>query len=112
MKRLLVSVILLSSMLRANAGDWPQFRGHGGTAVSQEKGLPVKWSTTESVRWKAELPGRGVSSPVIAAGRVYVTAASAYHDRRLHVLCFDAVSGEKLWERQVAATGSTLCHPK
>ncbi|MGH7170892.1 MAG: PQQ-binding-like beta-propeller repeat protein, partial [Gemmataceae bacterium] len=94
------------------AGDWPQFRGRGGAAVSDEKNLPVKWSTTENVRWKAELPGRGVSSPVIAAGRVYVTAASAYRQRRLRVLCFDAVTGEKLWERQLAATGSTMCHPK
>ena len=59
------------------AGDWPQFRGPGGAAVSDETGLPVKWSATENVRWKAELPGRGVSSPVIAGGRVYVTAASA-----------------------------------
>ena len=94
------------------AGDWPQFRGRGGTAVSDEKALPVKWSATENVRWKAELPGRGVSSPVIAAGRVYVTAASAYRQRRLHVLCFDAKTGEKMWERQLAATGSTMCHPK
>jgi outer membrane protein assembly factor BamB len=112
MKRLFLSVILLSSVHPARAGDWPQFRGPGGAAVSEEKGLPAKWSTTENVRWKVELPGRGVSSPVIAAGRVYVTAASAFHDRRLHVLCFDAASGEKKWERQLAATGSTLCHPK
>jgi outer membrane protein assembly factor BamB len=94
------------------AGDWPQFRGRGGTAISEEKGLPVKWSDTENIRWKAELPGRGVSSPVIAAGRVYVTAASAYRQQRLHVLCFDAVAGEKMWERQLAATGGTMCHPK
>src|SRR5579875_3980237 len=94
------------------AGDWPQFRGPGGTAVSEEKGLPVKWSTTENVRWKAELPGRGVSSPVLAGGRVYVSAASTYRERRLHVLCFDAAKGEKLWERQFAATGGTMCHPK
>ena len=112
MKRLILSVIVLSLAHRAIAGDWPQFRGPGGTGVSEEKGLPAKWSVTENVRWKAELPGRGVSSPVIAAGRVYVTCASAYHDRRLHVLCFDAGSGKKLWERQLAATGSTLCHPK
>lgn len=72
----------------------------------------MKWSTTENVRWKVELPGRGVSSPVIADGRVYVTAASAYRERRLHVLCFDAATGEKIWERQLAATGNTMCHPK
>ena len=96
--------------------SWPaigrSFVDRGGAAVSEEKALPVKWSTTENVRWKAELPGRGVSSPVIAAGRVYVTAASAYRQRRLHILCFDAVNGEQLWERQLAATGSTMCHPK
>jgi outer membrane protein assembly factor BamB len=27
------------------------------------------------------------------------------------VLCFDAATGEKLWERQFAATGNTACHP-
>lgn len=94
------------------ADNWPQFRGPSGAAVSEEVGLPVKWSSTENVRWKAELPGRGVSSAVIAGGRVYVTAASEYRQRRLHVLCFDAATGRKMWERQLAATGSTMCHPK
>jgi outer membrane protein assembly factor BamB len=49
---------------------------------------------------------------VIADGRVYVTAASAFRQRRLHVSCFDASNGEKKWERQLATTGSTQCHPK
>jgi outer membrane protein assembly factor BamB len=111
MKRLLFCVVFLLLARPAGAGDWPQFRGLGGTAVSDEKGLPTKWSATENVRWKAELPG-GVSSPVIAGGRVYVTAASAFRQRRLHVLSFDAATGEKKWERQLAATGSTQCHPK
>jgi outer membrane protein assembly factor BamB len=111
MKRFLVGVALLLLARPAGAGEWPQFRGPDGTAVSDEKELPAKWSTTENVRWKAELPG-GVSSPVVAGGRVYVTAASTFRQRRLHVLCFDAASGEKKWERQLAATGSTTCHPK
>src|SRR5690348_1117181 len=73
--------LLLSPLVWA--GDWPQFRGPGGLAVSDETGLPVKWSATENVRWKTELPGRGVSSPVIAEGRVYITACSGYKQRRL-----------------------------
>ena len=33
-------------------------------------------------------------------------------NRRLHVLCFDEVTGKKLWERQFVSTGNTNCHPK
>jgi outer membrane protein assembly factor BamB len=64
------------------------------------------------MRWKAELPGRGVSSPVVAGGRVYISACSGYQQRRLHVVCFDAATGTKQWERQFQATGNTFCHPK
>ena len=96
----------------AQAGDWPQFRGPGGTAVSEDTDLPVHWSATENVRWKVDLPGRGLSNPVIARGRVYVTASSGYRQDRLHVLCFDQADGKKLWERQFWATGNTISNPK
>jgi outer membrane protein assembly factor BamB len=115
MRKAFVLVACLCLPLGANVGraaDWPQFRGPGGGSVSDEKDLPVKWSTTENVRWKADLPGRGVSNPVIASGRVYVTATSGYRESRLHVLCFDEATGKKLWERQFASTGNTACHPK
>jgi len=94
------------------AADWPQFRGPGGTGVSPETGLPTRWGPAENVRWKADLPGRGVSSPVVAGGRTYVTACSGYQQRRLHVLCFDSATGAKQWERQLQATGNTFCNPK
>jgi outer membrane protein assembly factor BamB len=96
----------------AAAADWPQFRGPGGTGVSPEVNLPVNWSAAENIRWKADLPGRGVSCPIVAGSRVYVTACSGYRQRRLHVLCFEVHSGKKLWERQLAATGSTVCNSK
>jgi outer membrane protein assembly factor BamB len=94
------------------AGDWTQFRGPGGAGVSDETGLPTAWSETENVRWMVDLPGRGLSNPIIAGGHVYVTACSGPDASRLHVLCFDVRSGKKLWERQFWATGNTGCHPK
>jgi outer membrane protein assembly factor BamB len=94
------------------ADDSPQFRGPGGASVSKETNLPEKWSATENLRWKADLPGKGLSNPVIAGGRVYVTATGAYQQKREVVLCFDVRSGKKLWERQVWATGGTQSHPK
>jgi outer membrane protein assembly factor BamB len=103
---------LLQGTSQICAADWPQFRGPDGSAVSPEKGLPTRWGPTENIRWKADLPGRGVSSPVVAGGRVYVTACTGYKQRRLHILCFEAASGKQLWERQLAATGNTQCNPK
>ncbi len=111
MKRFLISVsFLLTAFVRAD--DVPQFRGPGGLGTSSEKNLPIEWGKTDNVRWKATLPGRGLSNPVIAGGRVFVTAASGTQQDRLHVLCFDQKNGKQLWERQFWATGGTLCHPK
>lgn len=105
-------VLFVLSAPAARAADWPQFRGPEGRGYSDEKNLPVKWSKTEGLRWTADLPGRGLSAPVIAGDKVFVTASSGYRECRLHVLCFDAASGKKLWERQFASTGNTQCHPK
>ena len=41
------------------AEDVPQFRGPGGLGISKETNLPMTWSRTENLRWKAELPGQG-----------------------------------------------------
>ena len=112
MRYLLTAALLASCSLSAQAADWPQFRGPNAAGVSEEKDLPVKWSADENVRWKVELPGRGLSSPIITNNRVYLTAASGYRQDRLHVFCFDALTGKKLWERQFWATGSTACHAK
>jgi outer membrane protein assembly factor BamB len=98
------------------AGDWTQFRGPGGLGSSPESGLPAKWALgkdkSENIRWAVDLPGRGLSGVVVANGRVFVTACDGPEQRRLIVLCFDAASGKKLWQRSVLATGGTGCHPK
>ncbi len=109
---LLGFAFVLAVASAASAGDWPQFRGPGGIGSAEDGTYPTRWSGTENVRWKAELPGRGLSNPVIAAGKVYVTASSGYKESRLHVLCFDQATGKKLWERQLTSTGGTQCHPK
>ena len=94
------------------AADVPQFRGPGGSGIANEQNLPIQWSEKENIRWKAELPGRGLSNPVIAGGRVFLTAVTGFEQKRLHVLCLDRNSGKEIWQRQFWATGTTLCHPK
>jgi outer membrane protein assembly factor BamB len=112
MRSWLPYIVLLMLVLPIRAEDVPQFRGPGGLGVSKETNLPVKWSAREGIRWKADLPGKGLSNPVIAGGRVYVTATAAYQQKREVVLCLDLMTGKKIWERQLWATGATQAHPK
>jgi len=60
----------------AATGDanWPQLRGPGGAGVSANANLPDKWSATENVAWKTDLPGRSWSSPIVWGDRVFLTA--------------------------------------
>jgi outer membrane protein assembly factor BamB len=90
-------------------GDWLHFRGTDTNSVSEEKNLPVTIDQHQNVAWKVPLVGRGPSSPIVVAGRVVITSASGPKQERLHVLCFDAQTGERQWERQLWATGSTMC---
>jgi hypothetical protein len=57
------------------AADWPQFRGPTGDGVAAGAKLPVTWSESDHVRWKVATPGRGWSSPVVADGKIWLTAA-------------------------------------
>ena len=110
--RLLTSAATCATLVfHASAADWLQFRGPGGTGISPEANLPVQLDA-KSVTWKINLPGRGLSSPVIVGDRVFVTAASGTESDRLHVICFRAADGSKVWERQFWATGRTMSHPK
>src|SRR5688572_21964813 len=71
-------IACLCTVLELGAADWPRFRGPNGAGISDEKELPLEWSATKNIIWKAELPGRGASSPIIWQDRIYVTAYSGY----------------------------------
>jgi outer membrane protein assembly factor BamB len=64
-----------AAVLCAADADWPQFRGPDGQGHASAIGLPSSWSEHENIVWKAPLPGRGWSSPVIAGNEIWLTAA-------------------------------------
>jgi outer membrane protein assembly factor BamB len=57
-----------------SAADWPQWRGPRATGVAEDTTLPLRWSATENIAWKAQLAGLGVSTPIISGDRVFVTS--------------------------------------
>ena len=84
---------------RLSADDWPQFRGPNCSGISQSsKSLPTQFSFEENVAWSAEL-GDGISSPVVANGRVFSTAMVS--SDQLAVICHDVDHGTELWKYEV-----------
>src|SRR5262249_57924828 len=92
---------LLVWMLSVTAGvaaDWPQFRGPTGDGHYTGPKLPTEWGPDTNVAWKAAIPGKGWSSPVVAKGKVYLTTAvQSGGGLSLRVVCVDAESGKVDW---------------
>lgn len=110
MKRVVFAVIGVVAIVLSGA-DWRQFRGPNGASVSQDAVPPDSWSDSENVAWKATLPGRGPSSPIVVKNRVYVTCSASARQERLFVVCFDSGSGKEAWRREFWPTGRVFCHP-
>jgi len=73
--RTALCIILLSQPL-AHAQDWPQWRGADGQGhAPADAKPPTTWSEKKNIAWKTPLAGRGWSSPVIADGMAWMTAA-------------------------------------
>lgn len=106
----LIALCLLHTMVLLS-DDWKQFRGSSSTGLSAEVNLPTKVGEGH-ILWRADLPGRGLSSPIIIGDKIFVTAAGGNEQERLMVLCFDARSGQSIWKRTFWATGRTMCHEK
>ena len=85
------------------------WRGANGDGTSAESKLPEKWSQTENVVWKVELPDRGNSTPVVWGDKVLVTQAIEKEGKRL-LLCFDKRTGKQLWEAGTIYREPELTH--
>lgn len=90
--------VMLFSIARAE--NWPQWRGPRGDGISAEKAIPTKWSQTENVRWRAELPGQGGATPAVWGDRIFVPSARGDD---LVLICISAQDGRKLWEQTVTS---------
>jgi len=60
---------------KAEAGNWPQWRGPDGSGISDEKNLPSEWSPTKNIKWKVPIDGRAHSSPIVWGNRIFLTTA-------------------------------------
>jgi len=83
----------------AKRGDWLDWRGPNGNGVAAAgQNVPVEFSETKNVKWKAPIPGRGHSTPIVVGDRVFLTTAREDAGSQ-SVLCYSFSNGELLWEK-------------
>jgi outer membrane protein assembly factor BamB len=132
--RLITLLTLSASMLAAE--NWPEWRGPNSNGTAKGD-VPLEFSDTKNVAWKATIPGRGHSSPVIFGNKIFITTAvttdgqesaarvslapdsrgigGAGFGKEYHfvLMCLDTKSGKVLWQRTAkTAKPHEGYHPK
>ena len=85
---------------------WARWRGPNNDGMARGD-APLQWSDKERVAWKASVPGRGHSSPVVWGDRIFLTTAvptgsvagDAPPEHRFMVLAYERKTGKLLWEK-------------
>jgi len=99
--RMTLSVAALAVLAAsAFASEWPSWRGPRRDGVSDETGIPIRWSQTENILWRVPIPGKGHSSPIVWGDRIFVTTCEKKQEQRI-LLCIDRRDGKILWRRVV-----------
>jgi len=94
----LAAMLGVGTALADSNSNWPHWRGPLDNGSNPESGAyPVKWDAGSNVLWKAPLPGKGCSTPIVWNGRIYLTAPSEGQDT---LLAFDW-AGKSLWRTSV-----------
>jgi len=121
-------VVILPIFLSFNSEEnisperqWSQYRGYNSNGTLDNTNLPEIWdvSENENIKWKIEIPGLGLSSPVIWGDKLFITTAisetdseglktgiygdiGSVNDDSEHewkVICINKQNGEIIWER-------------
>ena len=104
-------LLMVLATTEVHSEEWTQFRGSDYSRTS-ETNIAEQWDS-ENVAWKIPLPGRGSSSPVVFANRIYLTAYTGYgltneapgnaSDLVRHLFCINAEDGNVVWQKAVPA---------
>jgi len=91
--------VTASMAAQTPAPDWPQWRGPSRDGSIPAAQVPAAWPESYAPAWRVDI-GEGFSSPIIAAGRVFVHSR---RDPQEIVTAIDVASGKVIWQQQYAA---------
>lgn len=91
-------IALILSAMTLQAQNWPQWHGPAANGIADRGNYPVIFSAIDDILWKAELPGKGGSTPIVWNDHIILTSGVGEDtEGEDGVLCFNW-SGEMLWQ--------------
>ena len=96
-KFLSTHLVILLSMNCAFAGNWPAWRGEDASGSTTHGNYPSELNQKKNLLWKAPLPDKGCSTPVVWENSVLLTSPINGEDS---VLSF-SMGGEKNWQTKI-----------
>jgi outer membrane protein assembly factor BamB len=119
-------LLLCTTVAVAADDDWFRWRGPNNDGMARGD-VPVEWSDSKNVAWKVTIPGRGHSSPVVWADKLFVTTAVPLgevvqppsgqgrtrgagggaglgREYSFRLICLDRNTGKVLWEKEATRT--------
>ena len=107
---MILATLVLSSVTRIFAQDWPQWRGADRDGVVTGFIVPENWPEEFSLVWKVNV-GAGDATPALVGDKLYVFTRQNESEV---VLCLDKDNGNELWRDEYkaqAVTGAAARHP-
>lgn len=90
------------AVVTVSAENWPAWRGPLANGISAEKGLPLKWSTTENVAWKLPMPSRSGATPIVWGDHIFLNVATELSSGEIELWAVDRRKGEPIWKRPLS----------
>lgn len=99
-----------SAAAASTSVGWAQWRGPTGDGVVPVQEVAPGWDQKTNVKWRMPLAQPGNGSPIVAAGRVFVTMREDDEGKGRSLYCFDRESGRKLWVATVTIDRAMPTH--
>lgn len=85
--------------VRADAENWPGWRGPTDNQVAPEGDYPATLDPAKNAVWQVQLPGKGSSTPCVWGGHIFITCDIDGNDG---LICFD-LAGKEKWRKAFGA---------
>ena len=98
MKKLILFTFILFTAFISFSQEWPDWRGENRDATWNEIGIVERFPVAEmSPEWTVSV-GPGYTGPTVANGKVYLMDRQEDPEPVERVLCFNAETGESVWQ--------------